>query len=58
MHRGWQIFSACRSDSSEWPSSTGVGEAERTERTCAWTSANVAVAVARASAVMPDQRVR
>ena len=58
IHLGWHIFRECKSDSSEWPSKTGVGETERTERTCAWTSSNVVVAVSRASAVMPDQRVR
>ena len=51
-------MSAWRSLSSECPRRTGVGEAERRARTCAWTSAKDAVASASFSAVMPDQRVR
>ena len=51
-------MSACKSDSSECPRSTGVGDAERTERMWDWTASKEAVAEESASAVMPDQRVR
>ena len=51
---GWQICRTFKSDSRECPSRTGVGFADNTDRTCDWTSENVAVADAMDSAVIPD----
>ena len=69
MQNGWQILSALRSDSREWPIRIGVGGVgpgvaeenglgdggERRRRTWLCTSACVVVTLASDSGVMPDQ---
>ena len=53
MHRGWEYCSACKSDSSEWPSK--IVECDMRVLRCACTSASVVVTGSRASAVMPEK---
>ena len=54
IQRAWHILRAFKSDSSECPRRTGVGFAERSERTWDCTCSKVCVAFASDSGVIPD----